>query len=390
MRKRGSKILPEEDIPKLFKEFLDSERAGGIILILCTILSIILANSGLQSSYSEIWKFNIGNHTLQHWINDGLMAIFFLLIGLELEREIYIGELSSLKKTLFPVSAAIGGMAIPALIYFIVTLGEPYGSGFGIPMATDIAFAIGILSLIKGVPVALKVFLTALAIVDDLGAILIIAIFYSKEIIFLNLVIALGIFIILLVLNKLKFNNLLLYIAGGALMWFFMSNSGVHPTVSGVLLAFAIPFRKNKDGVSPSDKLQHVLHRPVAFLILPLFALANTAILIDTGVAGLFAHSYVIGIITGLFIGKPLGILSFVYFAVKLKICALPDKVNWIQITGVGTLAGIGFTMSIFITLLAFTQEAVINNSKISILLASLLAGVSGFLLLNSALKSKK
>lgn len=387
MPKNFSKILPEEDIPKLFKEFFESERAGGIILILCTILSIILANSGLQNSYSEIWKFNIGNHSLQHWINDGLMAIFFLLIGLELERELYIGELSSLKKTLFPVSAAIGGMAVPALIYFTVNLQAPYGSGFGIPMATDIAFAIGILSLIKGVPGSLKVFLAGLAIVDDLGAIAIIAIFYSKEIIFLNLVIALGIFIILLVLNKLKVNNLLPYIAGGAIMWFFMSNSGVHPTISGVLLAFAIPFRK--DIISPSDKIQHALHKPVAFFILPLFALANTAIHFDTGVAGLFAHSYVIGIIVGLFIGKPLGILSFVYIAVKLKICALPDRVNWKQITGVGALAGIGFTMSIFITLLAFTQETIINNSKISILFASLLAGFSGFLLLSSALKLK-
>jgi len=379
-------IFPNEEKSNLFKEFFDSERSGGLILVVCTIISIILANSGLQESYLSFWNYKLGSHTVQHWINDGLMALFFLLIGLELEREIYVGELSSLRKTLFPVSSALGGMLVPAFIYFLFNSGTPLQKGFGIPMATDIAFAIGILAMIKNVPLSLKVFLTGLAIVDDLGAILIIAIFYSEAIIVQNLVISLLIFGGLIVLNKIRVNNLIPYILGGIVMWYFMSISGVHATISGVLLAFAVPFRKGKK--SPSDRLQHLLHKPVAFFILPVFALANTAIDIGTNISVLLSQTYVIGIIAGLVIGKPLGILLFGYLAVKMKICSLPDNVFWKHITGIGFIAGIGFTMSIFITLLAFNNSDIINNSKISILLASALSGLAGYLILNRFLKN--
>lgn len=379
-------IRPEGETSKLFREFFDSERAGGLILIVCTVTSIILANSVFRESYQNFWNYNAGSHSIQHWINDGLMAIFFLLIGLELEREIYIGELSTVRKTLFPVSAALGGMIVPALIYTLFNAGTPARNGFGIPMATDIAFAIGILSMVRKAPLSLKVFLTGLAIVDDLGAIMIIAIFYSNEISVINLSISLLIFGGLIILNKWGVNNLLPYILGGIAMWYFMSISGVHATISGVLLAFAIPFRK--DAPSPSDRLQHILHKPVAFFILPVFALANTAIDIRTSISDLFSQSYVAGILAGLVIGKPLGILLFGYAAVKLKICSLPDEISWKHIAGTGFIAGIGFTMSIFITLLAFTDSGIINNSKIAILLASAISGLTGFLLLKHSLKN--
>lgn len=381
MKKIIQNIWPEETT-NLFKEFFDSERAGGLILIICTLVSIIVSNSALKDSYQGVWDFNIGSHSLQHWINDGLMTVFFLLIGLELEREIYVGELSTLKKTLFPVSAALGGMIVPALIYTLFNAGTPASNGFGIPMATDIAFAVGILSMIRNAPLSLKVFLTGLAIVDDLGAILIIAIFYTEQIVVLNLAASLLIFGGLIILNKSKVDNLLPYIIGGAAMWYFMSVSGVHATISGVLLAFAIPFRKTTR--SPSDRLQHFLHKPVAFFILPVFALANTAIEFDTAIKDIFNHSYVIGIMAGLIIGKPLGILLFGYAAVKMKICSLPSDLGWRHITGTGFIAGIGFTMSVFITLLAFADPDTVNNSKIAILLASVLAGLSGFLLLKN------
>jgi len=386
MRKIIRNIKPEDETSNLFKEFFDSEKAGGLILIFCTVLSIILANSGFRDTYTNFWNYELGSHTIQHWINDGLMAIFFLLIGLELEREIYVGELSTLKKTLLPVSSAIGGMLIPALVYLLFNSGTSMQSGFGIPMATDIAFAVGILSMIKNVPISLKVFLTGLAIVDDIGAITIIAIFYSKAIIPVNLIISLLLFMVLLILNRARVNNLIPYVLGGIGMWYFMSLSGVHATISGVLLAFAIPFRKG-DKESPSDRLQHWLHKPVAFFILPLFALANTAIVISPGLAGLFSQNYAVGILAGLVIGKPVGILLFGFLAVKMKICSLPYQIQWKHITGIGFIAGIGFTMSVFITLLAFNDLAVINNSKISILLGSLISGVAGYLILNWSLR---
>ena len=374
-------------ITKLFKEFFEIEKAGGFILIACTLLSLVLANSIWSESYLNLWHYQLGNHSLEHWINDGLMTIFFLLIGLELEREIYAGELSNIKNALLPISGALGGMLLPAGLFLILNFGTETQSGAGIPMATDIAFALGILSLLGNkVPTSLKIFLTALAVIDDLGAILIIAIFYTGDLNWMNLIIALSIFGGLLILNRLKVHNLFPYLIGGVFMWYFMLNSGVHATITGVLLAFAIPFSTGSKK-SPSIILQHFLHKPVAYFILPVFALANTAIIINSDWHFALSQNYTLGIALGLIIGKPIGISLFSYLAVKLKICTLPEDINWKAIIGVGFLGGIGFTMSIFITLLAFSDGEHIDNSKIMILVSSLIAGILGLLFLKSVLK---
>lgn len=374
-------------ITNLFKDFFDSEKAGGFVLIACTLLSLLLTNSYWSQEYQALWHFQIGHHSFEHWINDGLMTIFFLLIGLELEREIYAGELSNIKNALLPIFAAVGGMLIPAGLYLFLNYGTETQSGAGIPMATDIAFALGILSLLGSrVPVSLKIFLTALAVIDDLGAILIIALFYTKNLVWSNLLIALGIFAFLLVLNRLKVRNLIPYLTLGIIMWYFMLNSGVHATITGVLLAFAIPFG-NGDKKSTSYLLQHFLHKPVAFIILPLFALANTAIALNSDWHQALSHKYTLGIAAGLIIGKPIGIWLFSFLAVKLKLCQLPDDLNWKTIFGVSFLGGIGFTMSIFITLLAFTDAEHINNAKIMILISSSIAAIFGLLYLKASLR---
>lgn len=374
-------------ITRLFKEFYESEKAGGIVLVLCTIISLILANSALQNSYIDFWHIKLAGMSIEHWINDLLMAIFFLLIGLELEREIYVGELSNLKDSMLPISAALGGIIVPASLYIAFNFGTPTQSGAGIPMATDIAFALGILSLLgKNVPFSLKVFLTALAVVDDLGAILIIAFFYSKSLAWTYLIISLSVFVLLLILNKKKVNHLSIYIIGGLVMWYFMLLSGIHATITGVLLAFAIPFGKGEK-TTPSYKLQHFLHKPVAFIVLPIFALANTAIVIGSGWENTFSESYGLGIIVGLVLGKPIGITLFSFLAVTFGMCSLPKEINWKHIIGTGFLAGIGFTMSIFITLLAFDDGQIINNAKFIILFASLIAGIIGFTSLKFILK---
>lgn len=374
-------------LTRLFKEFFDSEKAGGLILVFVTVLSLALANSAWQTDYINFWQFDLGGHSIVHWINDGLMVIFFLLIGLELEREIYRGELSDLKNASLPIFGAIGGMLIPAGLFLIFNFGTDMQSGAGIPMATDIAFAIGILSLLGSrVPSSLKIFLTAFAIIDDLGAIIIIAIFYTTSIAFVNLFIALGVFGFLLVLNRLKVYNLIPYLIGGLIMWYFMLHSGVHATITGVLLAFAIPFGSGKEK-SPSYILQHVLHKPVAFIILPVFAIANTCITIGDSWQSALGQTNSLGIIVGLVIGKPLGIWLFSYIGVGLGLCALPTDLKWKNIIGAGFLGGIGFTMSIFIALLAFDNADIINNSKISIIIASIIAGAIGFIFLKMTLK---
>ena len=375
-------------ITKLFNEFYNSEKSGGLVLVFVTLFSLVFANSIYQKEYIGFWHTNIGGHDLVHWINDGIMTIFFLLIGLELEREIYLGELSDLRNASLPIFAALGGMVVPAGLFILLNLGTGEISGAGIPMATDIAFAIGILSLLgKRVPVSLKIFLTALAVVDDLGAIVIIAIFYTTSLTVANLLIALGIFGFLILLNWMKVHNLMPYLIGGVAMWYFMLNSGVHPTITGVMLAFAIPFGDNNDK-SPSYILQHFLHKPVAFFILPLFAIANTCIPLAGNIWEGLSQKYSIGIIAGLGIGKPLGILLFSFIAVSLGLCTLPSGLTWKRIAGAGFLGGIGFTMSVFITLLAFSDTSVINNSKIAILAASIISGVIGFILLNKTLKT--
>ncbi|MCE1197340.1 MAG: Na+/H+ antiporter NhaA [Marinilabiliales bacterium] len=369
-----------------FKQFFDNERSGGIVLLLVTLCSLLMANSSLQQGYLAFWDHPLGGHSLVHWINDGLMALFFLYIGLELEREIYQGELSHVKKASLPIFAALGGMVVPALIFLMFNHGTPTQSGAGIPMATDIAFAIGILSLLGNrVPLSLKIFLTALAVIDDLGAILVIAFFYTQTLSMIYLALAMGIFLVLIVLNRQKVMHLAPYLIGGTAMWYCLLHSGVHATLSGVLLAFAIPFR---DGSSktPSARLLHFLHKPVSFFILPLFALANTALVFNMNADSLL-QPLTFGILAGLFLGKPLGIWLFSLASVRLKICALPSGIRMSHLLGAGFLGGIGFTMSIFITLLALQGPDLINVAKMAIIGGSLLSGLTGYLWLDRLLR---
>ncbi len=377
----------------LFGEFLESEQASGIILIFCTVISIVIANSLFGKIYLDFWHTKIGieiggialKYSVEHWINDGLMAIFFLLIGLEIERELYIGELSDLKNATLPVFAAVGGMATPALFHFLLNRGTETQAGVGIPMATDIAFALGVLALLGNrVPITLKIFLTALAIIDDLGAIIIIALFYVGDFSLIYLSLALSIFAGLLILNRLGVRQLYLYLVSGLLMWYLMLQSGIHATIAGVLLAFAIPFARG-DETSPSYQLQHFLHKPVAFFIMPLFALANTSIVLSGNLVEGLMTANSLGIWAGLFLGKPLGITLLCRLAVKLGLSQLPSDLTWRHIIGAGFLGGIGFTMSIFITLLAFSDPIIVQNSKLAILLSSFSAGVVGSLILHRA-----
>ncbi len=373
-------------LTKLFNDFFESEK-GGVLLIVCTIISLLLANSSVSDSYLNFWHFTFAGLSTENWINEGLMAIFFFLIGLELKREIFVGELSNIKNAMLPVFAAIGGMIIPAAIFAFFNYGTVTQSGAGIPMATDIAFAIGILSLLGNrVPASLKILLTAIAVIDDLGAILVIAIFYTTSLSLMNLLIVLAIFVALLLLNKFKINFLIFYIIGGIAMWYFMLHSGVHSTLAGILLAFAIPFGKGEK-TSLSYKLQDWLHKPVSLIILPLFALANTAIVFGKGWDTGLAEPGSLGIFAGLIVGKPLGVFLFSFIAVATGICALPAGMKWKQVLGIGFLAGIGFTMSIFITLLAYSDDMLITESKISILLASLVSGILGYSWLHLLLK---
>lgn len=374
-------------VSKLFNEFFESEKSGGIVLIFVTLISLFLANSSFQIPYLSFWESEFNNHSITHWINDGLMTIFFLLIGLELEREIYNGELSNIKTAALPIFGALGGMIVPAFIFLVFNFGSENQSGAGIPMATDIAFSLGILSLLGNrVPVSLKIFLIALAVIDDLGAIIIIAIFYTTTISFLNLGIAFGIFAFLFILNRLKVHKLFPYIIGGIAMWYFMLHSGIHATITGVLMAFVIPFGDGSKATI-SFRLQHLLHKPVAFFILPIFALANTAFPIAADWQTNVFDNVSLGIIFGLVIGKPLGIVLFSFLGISLSLCTLPKDLNWSTILGAGFLGGIGFTMSIFITLLAFNSPEIINFSKIAILIASFVAGIIGFVLLKIKLK---
>ena len=382
-------------VTHLFKEFLASEQSSGIILIMATLVSLLIANSGFGSAYADFWHTKVGtnayglylNHSVEHWVNDALMAIFFLLIGLEVEREIYIGELSNLRNALLPIFAAIGGMLIPAGLHYWFNAGTPTQGGFGIPMATDIAFALGVLALLGDrVPMSLKIFLTALAIIDDLGAILIIALFYVGDFSALHFGLSMGIFALLLVFNRMGITRLWFYFIPGILMWYFMLRSGVHATLAGVLLAFAIPFG-NGDKNSPSYHLQHLLHKPVAFIIMPIFALANTGIMLSGNWLDGLSSDNSLGIMSGLILGKPVGVVLMAWIAIALGISKLPPSVTWRHIIGSGFLAGIGFTMSIFITLLAFADPAVVQMSKITVLLSSLIAGILGFVILRTAPK---
>ena len=370
---------PSWQLTDLLRRFLRSESKSGFILIGCTLLSLLLANSAIGEAYVHFWHTPVeGSHTVEHVINDGLMTLFFLLVGLEIEREIYQGELSDIRAALLPLFAALGGMACPALIHWLFNAGEATARGAGIPTATDIAFALGVLMLLgKRVPVSLKIFLTALAIIDDLGAIVVIAIFYSHGLAWGWLGAAIGIFALLGVFNRLGVSRLWLYLLPGLAAWYCMLHSGIHATLTGVILAFLIPFR---DGgkTSPSYILEHRLTGIVAFGVLPLFALANTGIVIPSGwYEGLFSHNS-LGIMMGLMAGKPLGIFLFSLLAVTLGLSRLPDGMNWKHVLGAGLFGGIGFTMSMFVTLLAFNDPALVVASKIAIMAASVLSAVAG------------
>lgn len=363
----------------IFQKFFHSEKSGGILLIGCTIISLLISNLAFGQSYIDFWNIQIGGMSLLLWINDGLMTIFFLMVGLELERELFIGELSEVKNAILPVAAAVGGMVVPALFYVLFTQGSVYEKGFGIPMATDIAFSLTILSLFSSrVPFGLRIFLTALAIADDLGAILVIAIFYSADISWFYLACAIGLFGIMFVMGKFKIYVLWPYLIGGLLMWYCTHHSGIHATISGVMLAFAIPFGKADSG--PSFRLQSFLHLPVAFLVLPLFALANTCI----SILGIELNDmYTVGVygaMIGLVVGKPVGIYIFTLISKNIFRLSLPTGVNFKHVIGAGIVAGIGFTMSIFITDLAFFNPLYVKQIKLAILISAFISSLAGIL----------
>lgn len=381
--------IVQRDLSNTFQRFFDSESSSGILLIACSVISLLITNSSGGADYLSWWQTRAGGLSLEHWINDALMAVFFLLIGLELERELYSGELSNLRNALLPMFAAIGGLAAPALIHYSLNAGTPTQPGIGIPMATDIAFALAMLAILGNrIPASLKVFVVAFAVIDDLAAIIIIAVLYTAEVALGYLAAALAVWMLLFALNRLlRVMSLAPYLLGGALMWFLLLKSGVHATVAGVMLAFAIPFSaKDDDAVSPSHRLEHFLHKPVAFIILPLFALANTAILIGTDWMQNLTSMNSLGIAAGLIVGKPVGVTLLCFAAVASGLCRLPPDLSWRHICGAGILGGIGFTMSIFITNLAFAgNEAAINASKMAVLLASVVAGSIGFLWLTAS-----
>lgn len=375
---------------KLFLEFFKTEKASGIVLIACTICSLTLANTGWGSSYASIWQFVILGHPAAYWINDGLMTLFFLLVGLEIEREIYVGELSQPRKALLPIVAAVGGMMVPALIHYSFNAGTPTQAGVGIPMATDIAFALGVLALLGNrVPFALKVFLTALAIIDDLGAIVVIGLFYSKGLSVTNLLVSAFIILVLALCNRLKVRSIPFYLLSGIVLWYFIHESGIHATITGVILAFLVPFGDGDDS-SPSYKLQHRLHYLIAFGVLPLFALANTNLTIDSNWHTQLLHPNSLGIILGLVLGKVIGISLFSFLAVRLSLCSLPSDVRWKHLVAVSVLGGIGFTMSIFIAMIAFQEASFIGDSKIAILVASAISGLTGYVSLRWSLRSNQ
>ena len=381
-----------------FREFLRSGSIGGIILMTCVFVSLFIANSSFGPSFERLLATEIGINTetihLRYstllWINDGLMAVFFLLVGLEIKRELIEGELSTFRKASLPILAALGGVIAPATIYFLINKGTETAAGWGIPMATDIAFAIAIITMLgKKVPSSLKIFLAALAIVDDLIAILVIAIFYSSDIHYAYLGYAGGIFLFLLALNKAGIKNLAAYLIPGLFIWYFIHHSGVHATIAGVLTAFAIPTTPDAKE-SPLEKLEHILVNPVNFIVMPLFALSNTNITFEPEMIGGLTTTLGLGIILGLVIGKPLGIFTFSWVAVKLGVGQVPEKASWKHILGLGMLGGIGFTMSVFIALLSFPNaELILAEAKFSILAGSILSGILGYFWLSSLSKSK-
>ena len=433
---------PIEVLLKPINQFLHQEASGGILLMICTVIALAWANSPWSDSYHHLWHthlvINLGNllnldYSIHHWINDGLMVIFFFTVGLEIKRELLVGELSSLQKASLPIAGALGGMVAPAIIYAIFNSSGEGANGWGIPMATDIAFVVGIMALLgPRVPLTLKIFILALAIADDIGAVLVIAIFYTADISTAALVIAGIVLVIVFILNKLGTKSLIPYTILGIILWLAFLKSGVHATIAGVLLAFTIPASSRYDTNKFSDKVkqlinnfdakgdhwknvlnnserqhdvmaieescekvltplqrfEHNLHPWIAFFIIPVFALANAGVTIaDLDILSALLSPVSLGIILGLFIGKQMGIFAFSFLAVKLKFATLPEGVNWKNLYGAAILAGIGFTMSLFIASLAFTDPELMDLAKIGILSGSLLSGIAGFMFLKTSSK---
>jgi len=376
----------------VFRNFLRSSNAGGTLLFFAVIISLIVANSSFAQPLQQLLDRQLGfenesihlKYSILLWINDGLMAIFFLMVGLEIKREIVEGELSSPKKASLPILCALGGAVVPALVYLSLNAGSETASGWGIPMATDIAFALAVISLLGNkVPASLKIFLAALAIVDDLIAILVIAFFYSSGIETTYLGYAAIALAVLIAMNRLNIQNPYLYLIPGVFVWYFVHHSGIHATIAGVLVAVTIP-TNDTDIESPLERLEHALVNPVNLLIIPIFAFANTNITLESSMVQGLTSSLGLGISLGLLLGKPIGILLTAFLCQKLKLSTLPENSTWRHILGVGLLAGIGFTMSIFIALLSFESVLHIAEAKLAILLTSLLAGVVGYLVLRS------
>ncbi|KZL89838.1 Na+/H+ antiporter NhaA [Clostridium magnum] len=387
------KIKTYKKIFNPFLYFFKSEASSGVILLICAIAAMVIANSDLASSYDHILHryITIGYRELSlsmsvlHWINDGLMAIFFFVVGMEIKREVAIGELKSIKKTILPVAAAVGGMIVPAIIYMVFNYNEATITGWGIPMATDIAFALGVLSLVgKNAPKGILIFLTALAIVDDLGAIIVIAVFYTSQISKVALIAALIVLGLLILANKLKVKSTAVFVIGGIILWIAVLKSGIHATIAGVLLGMVIPAGKNINEFKNSMlyKLEHTLTPYSAFVIMPIFALANSGVAIDIkSFLTVISAPVSLGIIFGLFIGKQVGVFGVSYLLVKFKIAKLPSQVTKKHLYGASVLAGIGFTMSLFVASLSFVDETILSTAKISIILASLLSAILGMVI---------
>ncbi len=368
--------MPIRRVLRPIRELSDSGKLAGLLLILATTVSLVLSNSGASARYLALWDLHVGygplDKSVSHWINEGLMAIFFFLVGLEIKREVVDGELSEPRQALLPVVAAVGGVAAPALIHLAFTHGTPGASGWAIPTATDIAFSLGILALLgKRVPSSLRIFLTALAIIDDLLAVLIIALFYSGTLQLAYLVGAAAVFALLLMLNRLNVKPLGLYLALGLVLWFCVLESGIHATVAGVLLALTIPQHR-------IEGIEHALQRPVSYILLPLFALCNTAIVLNGGLGPIFGSPLALGIGLGLLLGKPVGVVGTVALLVRLGMAKLPAMVNWRQMVGLGFTAGIGFTMAIFIATLAYRDPVAVDVSKLAVLIGSAIAAIIG------------
>lgn len=429
---------PINKILRPFQEFFKIEASSGVVLIVCTLIALVWANSSAAESYFALWqtKLTVGlgafilSKPILLWINDGLMALFFFLVGLEIKREVLIGELSSPKQALVPIVAALGGMIVPASIFFLFTQNTPASIGWGIPMATDIAFALGVLALLgKRVPLSIKIFLTALAIVDDLGAVLVIAIFYTSEIVWLYLLIGAIFLALMFIVNFLGVTHAWVYAILGVFMWFAFLLSGVHATIAGVLAALAVPasarintrdfVRWNREVLeeienccpddmeadhdttirersllqamentihhteAPLQRMEHSLEYPVAFVIMPIFALANAGVTFRGGLDDIL-NPLSLGIMAGLVIGKQLGVFAFTWLTVRIGLARLPEGITWRHVYGAGWLAGIGFTMSLFISGLAFGDSPLLDISKVGILIGSLIAGVGGWLVLRT------